>query len=196
VVLGAALATDVPIVALHVTRPAIEIPDREALGMPSHFEAARGAYVMRDFRDGAPHSGTVFVQGTTSTANLVKVLPQLDERGLNVKIVACISPQLFHLQDARYRESVSSTADRWDGMAITNRAFKTMHHWVEGPIAADYSLSSDWDNRWRTGGTVDEVIDEAHLGPTHIVDAVQRFVDERDKRLARLREMADAAAQH
>ena len=29
-------------------------PDREALGMDSHFEAARGAYVIRDFKDGAP----------------------------------------------------------------------------------------------------------------------------------------------
>lgn len=194
VLLGAALSTDVPIVALHVTRPAIEIPDRAALGIPSHFEAARGAYVMRDFREGSPRGGTVFVQGTTSTANLVKVLPQLNERGLNVKIVACISPQLFHMQDAAYQAAVSSTADRWDAMAITNRALKTMHQWVEGPIAADYSLSSDWDNRWRTGGTVDEVIDEAHLGPTHIVEAIQRFVDERPQRLARLREMADAVA--
>jgi transketolase len=196
VLLGAALATDVPIVALHVTRPAIDIPDRAALGMPSHFEAARGAYVMRDFKSDVPRGGTIFVQGTTSTANLVKVLPQLDERGLNVKIVACISPQLFHMQEPGYQESVSSTADRWDGMAITNRAFKTMHHWVEGPIAADYSLSSDWDNRWRTGGTVDEVIDEAHLGPTHIVDAIQRFVDERDQRMAKLREMYEAASAH
>ena len=196
VVLAAALRGDVPIVALHVTRPAIEIPDREALGIPSHFEAARGAYVMRDFKSGAPRGGTVFVQGTTSTANLVKVLPQLDERGLNVKIVACISPQLFAMQDESYREATTSLGDRWDGMAITNRAWMTMRHWIGGPVARDYSLSSDWDDRWRTGGTVDEVIDEAHLGPTHIVDAIQRFVDERETRLRRLREIADAAAQH
>ena len=63
-------------------------------------------------------------------------------------------------------------------------------------MRADYSLSSDWDDRWRTGGTVDEVIDEAHLGPTHILDAIQRFVDERDVRMRRLREIADAAAEH
>jgi transketolase len=195
VVLGAALATSVPIVALHVTRPAIEIPDREALGIPSHFEAARGAYVMRDFRPG-PRGGTVFVQGTTSTANLVKVLPQLDERELNVKIVACISPQLFAMQDDAYREATTSLGDRWDGMAITNRAWQTMRHWIGGPIARDYSLTSDWDDRWRTGGTVDEVIDEAHLGPKHIVDAIQRFVDERETRIARLREIAEAAAEH
>ena len=194
--LAAAMSADVPIVALHVTRPAIDIPDRAALGIPSHFEAARGAYVMRDFKPGQPRGGTVFVQGTTSTANLVKVLPQLDERGLNVKIVACISPQLFAMQDKAYREATSSTADRWDGMAITNRAWMTMRHWIDGEIAHEYSLSSDWDNRWRTGGTVDEVIDEAHLGPTHIVNAIQRFVDERHLRLRRLREIADAAESH
>ena len=74
--------------------------------MPSHFEAARGAYVLRPFRDDLPAMGTVFVQGTTTTANLVKVLPDLDNLGLNVKIVAAISPQLFRLQSASYRESV------------------------------------------------------------------------------------------
>ena len=196
VVLAAALATDVPIVALHLTRPAIELPDRDALGMPSHFEAGRGAYVMRDFRPGEPRGGTVFVQGTTSTANLVKVMPELDRRGLNVKIVACISPQLFAMQDEAYRDATASLGDRWDGMAITNRAWQTMRHWIGGPVARDYSLSSDWDDRWRTGGTVEEVIDEAHLGPGHIVDAIERFVTERSRRLARLREIADAAAEH
>ena len=58
----------------------------------------------------------------------------------------------------------------------------------------EYSLSSDWDNRWRTGGSVDEVIEEAHLDPAHILEGIERFVRERDSRLARLREMADAAA--
>jgi transketolase len=193
VVLAAALATDVPIVALHLTRPSIELPDRDALGMPSHLAAAHGAYVMRELRPGQPTGGTVFVQGTTSTANLVKVLPRLDEAGLNVKIVACISPQLFRRQAAAYQAATVSDADRWDGMAITNRAFKLMRDWVEGPIAADYSLSSDWDNRWRTGGTVEEVIDEAHLGPDHIFEAIKRFVAERPQRLARLRALADAA---
>jgi transketolase len=191
VLLAAALATDVPIVALHLTRPAIEIPDREALGMASHFEAARGAYVLRrPSGDGQP-AGTVYVQGTMSTANVVKVLPELDRRGLNVRIVAAVSPQLFRRQNAAYRDSICSAADRWDGMAITNRAFKLMRDWVDGPIAEEYSLSSDWDNQWRTGGTVDEVIDEAHLGPEHIVAAIERYVRDRDVRLRRLHELVD-----
>jgi transketolase len=191
-VLAAALATDVPIVALHLTRPAVEIPDRAAVGMASHFEAARGAYLIRDVAAGMPYAGTVYVQGTVTTANVVKVLPELGARGVNVRIVAAISPQLFRRQDAAYRERICSAADRWDGMAITNRAFKLMTDFVDGPIAKDYSLSSDWDNRWRTGGTVDEVMDEAHLGPGHILAAIERYAADRAARHARLREIVAA----
>jgi transketolase len=190
VVLAAALATDVPIVALHLTRPTVEIPDRAALGMASHFEAARGAYLIRDVASGTPSAGTVYVQGTVTTANVVKALPELDKRGINVRIVACISPQLFRRQDAAYREGICSDTDKWSGMAITNRAFKLMTDFVEGPIAKDYSLSSDFDNRWRTGGTVDEVMDEAHLGPGHILAAIERYAADREERHARLREIA------
>jgi len=192
VVLAAALATDVPIVALHLTRPAVEIPDRAALGMASHFEAARGAYLIRDARPGSPSAGTVYVQGTVTTANVVKILPELDRAGINVRVVAAISPQLFRRQDATYRDLICSASDRWKGMAITNRAFKLMTDFVDGPVAKEYSLSSDWDDRWRTGGTVDEVMDEAHLGPGHILAAIERYAADREARHARLRAILDA----
>jgi transketolase len=193
VVLAAACATDVPIIALHLTRPPIDIPDRAALGMPSHFAAARGAYVMRPFRKGEPGAGTVFVRGTLSTANLVKVLPELDRRGLNVKVVAAISPGLFAMQDEAYRAATVEPADRLDAMVITNGAYKLMRDWADDPIVRDYSLSSDWDDRWRTGGTLDEVIEEAHLDSAHILAAIERFVRERPARLRRLRERVEAA---
>ena len=194
VVLGAAFAQDVPIVALHLTRPPIEIPDRAALGMPSHFAAARGAYVMREFRPGHPRMGTVVVRGTAPTANLVSVLPELDRAGLNVKVVAAISPQLFGFQDERYREQVVSGADRWDAMAITSGAFRLMRDWVDGPLAAEYSLASDWDDRWRTGGSMDEVMAEAHLAPEHILAGIERFVRERDERVRRLCDTVERVA--
>jgi transketolase len=194
VVLAAALATDVPIVALHLTRPSVEIPDRAALGMDSHFEAARGAYFLRRATPGEPCAGTIYVQGTMSTANVVKMLPEIERRGWNVRIVAAISPQLFRRQDPAYRDELCSEADRWDGMAITNRAYKLMRDWVDGPIAEEYSLSSDWDDRWRTGGTVEEVIDEAHLGPEHIMAAIERYIGDRQPRIRRLRALVESVA--
>ena len=193
VVLGAALRAKAPIVALHLTRPTVDIPDRAALGMPSHFAAARGAYVLRAYRAGTPRMGTVFVQGSSTTANVVKLLPKLDEAGLNVKIVAAISPQLFALQDEAYRASVATAADRLDAMVISNRARRVMSDWIDHPIVAEYSLTSDWDDRWRTGGTVDEVIAEAHLSPAHLLAGITRFAQERSIRLGRLRELVESA---
>jgi len=196
VVLGAALRQKSPIVALHLTRPKVTVPDREALGMASHFEAARGAYVIRDFDSDKPPAGTVFVQGTSTTANLVEVLPELDKAGLNVKVVAAISPQLFALQDQAYQDRVASVADRWDAMVISNRSRRVTRDWIAHAVVAEYSLTSDWDDRWRTGGTVAEVIEEAHLSPRHILEGIERFVRERDSRLAKLRQAVEAAERH
>jgi transketolase len=187
VVLAAALATDVPIVALHLTRPKIAIPDRDAMGLGSHFEAARGAYVLRDYREGRPRMGTVIVQGTSTTNNLLKVLPDLDAAGINVKIVAAISPQLFRMQDDAYRERVLPVADRWDSMVVSNRSLRVTRDWIENSIVADYSLTSDWDDRWRTGGSVDEVIAEAKLSPEHLLGGIERFAREREARIGELR---------
>jgi transketolase len=196
VVLGAALRLPVPIVALHLTRPAIRVPDRPALGLPSHFEAARGAYVLREFRSGAPRMGTVFVQGTATTNNVVGILPELERSGLNVKIVAAISPQLYRAQPADYRARVTSLADRWDSMVISNRSRRVTRDWITHPLVEEYSLTSDWDDRWRTGGTVDEVMAEAHLSPDHILRGIERFARERASRLAALREAVTAAESH
>ena len=168
------------------------IPDREALGLASHFEAARGAYILRDYRPGRPRMGTVFVQGTSTTDNLLKALPDLDRAGINVKIVAAVSPQLFRLQDAAYRERVAPPADRWDAMVISNRALRVMGDWVENSVVAGYSLTSDWDDRWRTGGTLEEVIEEAHLSPDHILRGIERFARERDRRLGAFRAVLEA----
>jgi transketolase len=189
VVIAAALRTSAPIVALHLTRPAIEIPDRAKLGMASHFEAARGAYVIRPYRAGQPKMGVVVVQGTSTTNNVVKLLPKLDEEGLNVKVVAAISPQLFALQDAAYRDSVYAAHERMDAMAITNRARRLMVDWLDAGVTGEYWMSSDWDNRWRTGGSVDEVVEEAHLSPKWLLEGIRRFAQERPQRLKRARDL-------
>lgn len=192
VLLAAAFRTDAPIVVLHLTRPPITIPDRAALGMPSHLEAARGAYVLRDWRGDQPRAGTVFVRGTLSTSNLVALFPELDRSGLNVRIVAAQSEELFRRQDVAYRESIASDAHRLDAMVVTNGAVRLMRDWASGPEVEAYSLGADWDDRWRTGGSVDEVIEEAHLDSAHILEAIERFVRDRDARLGRLRGALEA----
>jgi transketolase len=193
VVLAAGLRHRAHILALHLTRPAIEIPDREALGIASHFEAARGAYILRDYKPGQKKRGVLIVSGTSTTANVVKLLPELDRAGLNVKIVAAISPQLFRAESARYRDAVLSPGDWLDSTVISNRGRRTMTDWMAHRIAAEYAMTPDWDDRWRTGGSVDEIIDEAHLSPRWLLQGIERFVRDRDTRLRRLREQLEAA---
>ncbi len=44
-------------------------------------------------------------------------------------------------------------------------------------------MSSDWDDRWRTGGSVDEIVAEAHLDPESLAQGIRLFAADREKRL-------------
>ncbi|MCK4725110.1 MAG: hypothetical protein KAT29_04885, partial [Anaerolineales bacterium] len=78
-------------------------------------------------------------------------------------------------------------ADRVNSTVITTQARWLMHDWLFNHLADKYALSSDWDNRWRTGGDVTEVIEEAHLSPDWVVKGIERFAKEKEARLERLR---------
>ena len=78
-------------------------------------------------------------------------------------------------------------------MGITNRSRRSMGTWFATDVSFEYTLSPDWDDRWRTGGTVDEVLEEAHLSPEWILKGIERFAKERAERLARIRRMLEAA---
>ena len=186
VVLAAAMQTDQPIIALHLTRPPITLPDRKALGIACYTEAAKGAYLIRDYQADLPKMGTIIVQGTISTANLIKLLPELDERGLNVKIVAAISPELFRMQDQAYRDRILPWRDWMDSTVVSNMARRSMYDWISSPLAKEYAMTSDFDDRWRTGGRFDEITAEARLSPEWLLQGIERFVNDRDERRQRL----------
>ena len=130
--------------------------------------------------------GTVIVSGTSSTANLVKVLPELDAKGLNVKIIAGVSQDLYRKQPDSYREKILPMRKWMDSMIISNGARRTMHDWICNKVSEEYSLTPDWDNSWRGGGSLETVIEDAHLSPEWILKGIERFVKDREKRLKRL----------
>ena len=61
-----------------------------------------------------------------------------------------------------------------------------------GPLCDEYSLTSDWDNQWLTGGSEADVIAEARLDQPSIFAGVKRFAEERSQRIQRQRSMLDA----
>jgi transketolase len=193
VLIAAALKTDSPILALHLTRPGIETVDRKALGLGHHFEAAKGAYILRDYKEGMPQQGCIFVQGTMSTFNLIKALPEIDKAGVNVKIVAVPSPQLFKLQTQEYQDTVITPADRMNSTFVTNRAKRLMSDWTFNPLATQYAMSSDWDDEWRVGGSLDEVCEDSRIDVPSLTAGVVKFAGAHGERMAQLRGMMDAA---
>jgi transketolase len=174
VMLAAALQLDCPVVSLNLTRPVVEIPDRKALGMDSHL--ARGAYLIRDFDAGLDRHGTVIVRGTIPTANVLALLPELNRQGYNLKIVAAVSWGLFTRQSEEYRQRILPAEDRREAMIITNGALRWMSEWTDGEATSPHSVSPEHDGRWRTGGSLDEVIEESGLSGPQVLTAIERFV--------------------
>jgi len=193
VMLAAAMKTDKPIIAIHLTRPGVKIPNREELGMASHLEAAKGAYILRDYKEGMPRQGVIMVQGTMSTANLIDALPAIDAAGVNVKIVAVPSPQLFALESEEYQNTVLSGGDRMNSTYLTNTARRTMVDWNFNALADRYAMSSDWDDQWRPGGSGDEMCESAGIDAASITLAVVRFAEDHELRMAELDQMMNGA---
>jgi transketolase len=179
----------VGIISIEVARPDFKVADRSKFADPDLKAAAKGLYVIRDFAPGKPRAGYVLVQGSSSTVNLVSLLPRLEEAGVNVKVIAAVSEELFDRQPEVYRRSVLPPEAYYDLMVVSTGTRRVWPVRNLGPLTDEYSLTSDWDNQWRTGGSEPEVIAEAHLDPESIFAGIQRFARERDARLRRQREL-------
>jgi len=83
-------------------------------------------------------------------------------------------------------ETIRTLGDKVSAIRVMKKAGVPCVPGSDGPLGAEYSMGADWDDRWRTGGSVDEVMDEAHLTVPYILEGIGRFVRERPERLARL----------
>jgi transketolase len=184
----------VGIITLEVARPDFPVADRSTFGDTDVRAAAKGFYVIRDFAPGRPRHGYVVTQGSSSTVNLVSVLPKLDEAGINVKVIAAISEELFDRQPDAYRRSVLPPEASYDLMVVSTGTRRVWPLRDVGPLTDEYSLTSDWDNQWLTGGLEPDVIAEAHLDAPSILAGIQRFAAERERRMARQRGMLASLA--
>jgi transketolase len=183
----AARDAKVGIVTLETARPDFPVADRSKFADPDLKAAAKGLYVIRDFAPGKPRQGYVLAQGSSSTVNLVSVLPRLEQAGINVKVIAAISEELFDRQPESYRHSVLPPEAYYDLMVVSTGTRRVWPIRDVGPMTDAYSLTSDWGNQWLTGGLEPDVIAEAHLDPASIFAGVERFALDRDQRLSRQR---------
>jgi transketolase len=188
----AAREKKVGIIIIEVARPDFRVADRSTFADPDLRAAAKGLYVIRDFAPGQPRHGYVVAQGSSSTFNLVTVLPRLEGAGINVKVIAAISEELFDRQPEAYRHSVLPVEAHQDLMFVSSGTRRMWPLRNVGSLTDAYSLTADWDNQWLTGGLEADVIAEAHLDADSIFAGVQRFARERPERLDRQRALLAA----
>ena len=171
----------VGIISIEVARPDFPVADRSKFGDKDLKAAAKGFYVIRDFAPG-PRHGYVISQGSSSTVNLVNQLPNLEKAGVNVKVIAAISEELYDRQPEAYRNSVLPPEAYLDAMVVSTGTRRVWPVKNLGPLTDEYSLTSDWDNQWLTSGLEKEVIEEAHLDPVSIYNGIERFAKAHDER--------------
>jgi len=175
----------VGIISIEVARPDNPVADRSGFADKDARAAARGFYVIRDFAPGKPKQGYVICQGASSTVNTVKLLPRIEQAGLNVKIISAVSEELFDRQPQAYRDAVLPPEAMFDAMVVSTGTRRVMPVKNLGPLTDAYSLTSDWDDQWLTSGLEKEVIEEAHLDPESIFAGIERFAKDRARRIAR-----------
>jgi transketolase len=183
----AAREQKVGIISIEVARPDFPVADRSKFADTDLLAAAKGFYVIRDFAPG-PRHGYVVTQGSSSTVNLVSILPKLEAAGYNVKVVAAISEELFDRQPESYRHSVLPPEAMYDLMIVSTGTRRMWPLKNVGPLTDEYSMTSDWDDQWLTGGLEPDVIAEAHLDATTIQAKIERFARDHEQRISRQRE--------
>jgi transketolase len=99
-------------------------------------------------------------------------------------VISAISEELFDRQPESYRNSVLPPGAEYDLMFITTGTKRMWPVRNMGPLTDEYSLTSDQDDEWLSGGLEPDVIAEAKLDGKSIFNGIQRFAKERDQRMA------------
>ena len=108
-------------VVFSAVRPATPVL-RRGNGVPPAIEAINGAYVFKPFRENHKHKIVLAICGGQVMANVLEVLPDLEERA-DVKIVAVTSPQLYEelrQDDPARAQEILSDEERKHVIALHN----------------------------------------------------------------------------
>jgi len=61
-----------------------------------------------------------------------------------------------------------------------------MHNWISNKTVEKYSMSPDYDDKWRTGGSVDQIINESKLDPRSLLKGIKVFAGDRESRMSKI----------
>lgn len=177
-----ALEKGEPIV-LSVSRPEMPVLSRTN-GVPAAKEATNGAYVYKQFnsplgrgRGGLEKKIVLAISGSQVLQNTLEILPELEKKGLDVKIIAVTSPELFEelrKTDPAKAQSILSDEERELVVTLHNGWPGFLYPFM---LPQNYKEKAIGINRYLKSGNVEEVYDLAEMNPQDIKAKILKAVE-------------------
>lgn len=166
-------------IALSVARPDTAVFKREN-GVPPAREAVNGAYIFYQSQKSSilnlKSSIVLAVAGGQTLINTMEAVPELEKRGLSVKVVAVTSPELFEelrKNNPKKAEEIFSDEDRAHVIAIHNGWKGFLYPFL---LPKDYTDRTVAIERFLRSGSPKEVYELAGLTPQSIKERILKAI--------------------
>ena len=173
--LTAALGARPAVLAPFVTRPAVPVLDRAALGLAPPDAARTGVYRLRAAR--GEGDGVVVLQGSGVTYAFVQdVLPELMKEGINLHVYAVSSEELFDRLPTAEQVRIFPPEHAARAMGITGFTLPTMYRWLTSPEGRAATLHPFKGGRFLGSGTAAAVLHQAGLDGPGQLTAIREWL--------------------
>jgi len=164
-------------VAFSVMRPGTPVLKRGPAAcygqdVPAAKEAINGAYVFKPFKEDGKNKIVLAICGGQVMANVLEILPELENQGLDIKIIAVTSPELY--EELREREpekagQILSDEERKHVITIHNGWPGFLYPFV---LPSDYSKRAIGINKFLKSGPPAEVYQVAGFDPKSLKEKI------------------------
>jgi len=160
-------------IALSVMRPGTPVFDRSG-DVPPAREAINGAYVFKNYSENGGRKTVLAISGAQVLVNTLEIVPELEKQGLDIKILAVTSPELF--EDLR-----KTNPEKANGIFADEERERTIaiHAGWKGflypfLLPADYEKRSLAIDTYLKSGNVGEVYKLAGLAAEDIKENISK----------------------
>ena len=172
-------------IALSVGRPDMVVFDR-SVGNSKPSDAVNGAYVFYESQKVETHSNAsvqkskvvIVVCGGQVLANTMEIVPELESHGLDVKVVAVTSPELFEelrKNNPEKAKAIFSDEDRVHAIALHNGWKGFLYPFL---LPADYEKRTIAIDTYLKSGNPKEVYELAGLTSEDIKKKILKTISE------------------
>lgn len=161
-------------IALSVARPDTQVFDRSKY--PSAKLATQGAYVFKDYTNNGGKKRVLAVCGGQTMVNTLAIVPALEKTGLDIKIIAVTSPELFEQfaqENPEAANQVLSAEERNYTIGLHNGWPGFLYPFI---LSADYNRRALGINKYLKSGPPQEVYQVAEFTPDDLQQKILKAI--------------------